>query len=130
MKTPVKVILPWAYEIAMEPKKIRKHIDRQAVENWYHDCSGHKRRSADNASLGFLMREQRRVREFIAKLSDLERVVIYLRYWENLLCYEISEILGLSENKIDGVIDDAVRNLRGLYIQELNRVQSKSSTCA
>lgn len=126
----MKIVLPWLTEIAMEPKKIQRLIEQRAIEDWYSACSEKKRRREDNVAFGFLLNEKRRVRKFIAKLSDTERVVVYLRYWENLLSCEISALVGLSENKIESVLEESVKKLRAFYIQELSRVQAMSPVCA
>ncbi len=126
-----KFIQPWHQEIAMDPKKVQELIESKALEEWYSACEEKKSgRKEEPSTFNFLLNEKRRVRAFIQKLSSVERVVVYLRYWENLLITEISDILEISETKINAILEESVKKLRALYIMELSKVQAASSVCA
>ena len=120
----MKVILPWVEEFATVPKKIEQLMEKRALENWYANHSKRNRPQQTNATYSFLRSEKFRLRRFITQLSDIERIVIYLRFWENLLVADIAMVMGFSERKIESIIEGAVRELRALYINELNRVQA------
>ena len=70
------------------PKELRHLMEQRAVRDWYASQSGanridHKNESRDH----FSAIEKKRVRDLIQKLSDFEQVIVYLRYWENLLAH-------------------------------------------
>ncbi len=112
-----------------EPKKIEALMEEKALEDWYADASDkRKRKKVDDATFSFLSNEKRRVRKFISKLSELEQIVVYLRYWENLMACEIAKVVGLSEKKILSLLEASVKKLREFYILELGQVGA--STCA
>lgn len=127
----MKVILPWLKEIATEPKKVQKLIEQRALQDWYSNHSNVlKFRKKDDKTASFLITEKRRVRDFVSRLPDLERVIVYLRYWENLLNSEIATVVGVSENSIDKILEESVRKLRALYISELSKVQTSLAAIA
>ncbi|MGE4107367.1 MAG: sigma-70 family RNA polymerase sigma factor [Bacteriovoracia bacterium] len=122
--------LPWAEEIATDPRKIQELIENKALEDWYSEHSGESKvRKVDDSTFSFLSNEKRRIRKFISKLSDVEQVIVYLRYWENLMTIEIASVVGLSENKIHDLLERAIKKLRIFYIQELSRVQATALAC-
>ena len=126
----MRMSLPWAEEIATDPKKIQQLIEKKALEDWYSEQSGESKvRKVDDSTFSFLSNEKRRIRKFISKLSEVEQVIVYLRYWENLMTIEIAAVVGLSEKKIHSLLEDAVKKLRTFYIQELSRVQATALAC-
>ena len=125
----MKTTLPWLQEMATEPTKVQSLIEQRALRDWYSDHSADTRKSKRRSSgFDFLLNEKRRVRKFVGNLSDIERVVVYLRYWENLLEFEISNLVGITETKIEAIIKGAIDKLRLFYVLELSSVQTSSVT--
>ena len=51
------------------------------------------------------------VKEALSKLSDSAREVIYLRYYDGLSCEQISSVLGISEQAINGRLKRAKKKM-------------------
>ena len=104
-------------------------MDERALEDWYasQDEPKKKRGREDDSTFNFLLNEKRRVRRFVSKLTDMERVVVYLRFWENLLASEIATLVGISEGKIEKILVESVKKLRANYILELTKAQTLSN---
>lgn len=106
-------------------------MERRAFEDWWAAQEKPSTPKKDrHLTYGFLMNEKKRVRAFITKLDVLERVVVYLRYWENLMISEIAQAVGLSDRKVDELLESAVKTLRSLYITELSQLQSTKAAMA
>lgn len=59
--------------------------------------------------------------ELMPNLSDSAVLAIYLRFWERLLIEEIAEILNLSWNEVNHLIEHSIKELRtGFLNNELN----------
>lgn len=126
----MKVILPWVEEMATVPKEIEFLLEKRALEDWYSEHSKLKHQKMTDKAYQYLRCEKQRVRKFMLELSDVERVVLYLRYWESLLELDISMVMGMKEKKVREILSDAVKKLRSLYIMELNRLQRELRVCA
>jgi len=53
----------------------------------------------------------------LAYLSPKQRLVVYLRYWDNMTIQEIARYIGQSWNSTDMMLDGAVNHLRVRIIQ-------------
>lgn len=82
-----------------------------------------KRQSAQNALLSAGSRDEKeeqldeqllmqKIRKGMARLPEIHRVVLTLRYLDNLGIHEIAEVLEISENSVSVRIHRAVRELR------------------
>ncbi|MDB5036782.1 MAG: Sigma-70, region 4 [Bacteriovoracaceae bacterium] len=119
----LQVALPWLNEIVSDPKEIQKLIDRHALEDWYANYSQNKIDRKNGSIDHFPLKEKQRVRELLRKLTSFEQAVVYLRFWENLLAYEIARLFGLSEERILSILEESIKKLRSLYDLELSRSQ-------
>lgn len=57
------------------------------------------------------------LKEALGFLSPKQRLVIYLRFWDNMTIKEISYYIGQSWNSTDMLIDSATNHLRVRIIQ-------------
>lgn len=128
----MKLVLPWLTEVVKDPKKIQKLIEERALQDWYeeHTEAAELPTKKDDSTFKFLATEKRRVRAFLSQLNDLERVVVYLKFWEDLLAYEIAELLEISETTIHLILKEAVKKLRSLYFMEMSKAQALSPASA
>lgn len=62
--------------------------------------------------------EKEKLMKNLKYLTTLERMVIEMRFWENMLIEEISEDLGLSWNQVDTIIENTLVKLRTKLIQD------------
>ncbi len=113
------------------PKEIRHLMEQRAVCDWYASQSGVNRIDQKNESRDhFSSVEKRKVRKLIQKLSDFEQVIVYLRYWENLMAYQIANLIGLSEDAVLQILSASIKKLKALYTtpQLSNRLQESGLT--
>lgn len=114
-----KAILPWLNEIITDSGSIQQLIDQHALEEWYSLQSEQKPGIEKKESkFTVLLHEKRRLRSFIQKLSPIERVIVYLRYWENLLIHEISKLIEISEGQVNQILNESIKKLRAIYSME------------
>jgi len=57
------------------------------------------------------------LKEALAYLSPKQRLVVYLRFWDNMTIQEIARYLGHSWRSTDLMLDGAVNHLRVRIIQ-------------
>lgn len=57
------------------------------------------------------------LKEALAYLSPKQRLIVYLRFWDNMTIQEIARYIGQSWNSTDMMLDGAVNHLRVRIIQ-------------
>lgn len=57
------------------------------------------------------------LREALAFLSPKQRLIVYLRFWDNMTIQEIARYIGHSWNATDMLLDGAINHLRMRIIQ-------------
>lgn len=57
------------------------------------------------------------LKEALAFLSPKQRLIVYLRFWDNMTIQEIARYIGHSWNSTDMMLDGAVNHLRLRIIQ-------------
>lgn len=57
------------------------------------------------------------LKEALEMLSPKQRLVVYLRFWDNMTIQEIARYIGHSWDSTDQLIEDAVNHLRLRIIQ-------------
>lgn len=62
--------------------------------------------------------------ELMPNLSDKAVLAIYLRFWERMLIEEVAEILNLSWNEANSLIESSIKELRAGFFSN----QSKNQT--
>lgn len=57
------------------------------------------------------------LKDALAYLSPKQRLIVYLRFWDNMTIQEIARYIGQSWNSTDMMLDGAVNHLRVRIIQ-------------
>ena len=57
------------------------------------------------------------LREALAYLSPKQRLIVYLRFWDNMTIQEIARYIGQSWSTTDAMLDGAINHLRMRIIQ-------------
>lgn len=65
------------------------------------------------------------LQEALSFLSPKQRLLVYLRFWDNMTIQEIARYVGQSWSSTDATIDSAVNHLR-LRIIELNHAREET----
>lgn len=66
----------------------------------------------------------RKLHGFLQDLTYQERIVLRLRYWENLAIQEIAEALEMTWDATDRLIETSIRKLRARF-EELERQKER-----
>lgn len=66
------------------------------------------------------------LKDALAYLSPKQRLVVYLRFWDNMTIQEIGRYIGHSWSSTDKLIDGAVNHLR-LRIIQLTHAREESN---
>lgn len=59
------------------------------------------------------------LKEALAYLSPKQRLIVYMRFWDNLTIQEIARYLGHSWSRTDMMIDEAINHLRVRIIRTM-----------
>lgn len=65
------------------------------------------------------------LKEALEFLSPKQRLLVYLRFWDNMTIQEIARYIGHSWNSTDTMIDSAINHLRMRIIQ-LNHAREET----
>lgn len=68
-----------------------------------------------------------KLREALTYLSDKQRSVIHMRFWEKMSILEISNCIGLSWKSTDEFIDSAINHLRIRILQSETATQDNKN---
>lgn len=66
--------------------------------------------------------------ELMPNLSDSAVLAIYLRFWERLLIEEIAEVLNLSWNEVNHLIEHSIKELRTGFLN--SQLENQASDVA
>ena len=64
-----------------------------------------------------------RLRQTVTQLRDKERILIVLRYQEEMELAEIAEVLNMPINTVKSTLFRALQNLRGQLMREVKRAR-------
>ncbi len=66
------------------------------------------------------------LREALAFLSPKQRLIVYLRFWDNMTIQEIARYIGQSWSTTDKMLDGAINHLR-LRIIQISHAREESA---
>lgn len=70
-----------------------------------------------NKHVNFTYEQIEKLKEAMSYLSSKQKLVLHLRFWDNMTINEISRQIGLSWKSTDQVIDSAINHLRIRILQ-------------
>ncbi|MEK6481744.1 sigma-70 family RNA polymerase sigma factor [Catalinimonas sp. 4WD22] len=85
-------------------KNERKKLDVDSYQHLVHNSMQHDTEDLQDQSL--------HLKNAVNKLSKKQREVIYLRYYENLSCEEVADIMKININTVYNNLSLAIKNLR------------------
>lgn len=121
-------LLHWLRRVAVhrsiDQGRRHKHRREQSLEDVPEPAAGHRRLGRGSGEPGsgdpFL---QRQLRRSLAMLTEKQRMVVLLRYQEDLGPAEIAEIVGMPVNTVKSTLHRSLEELRGKLARRIGEIR-------
>lgn len=102
-------------ELLLGNQRVHEILDKRAFTKFW---SEHHRDYKDAKPKRYSDEQIKWIKQILSELSSVERLIIHLRYWEDLCVEEISSFLRCQLKTITRIEQETLLKLRELYQQD------------